>query len=48
MRCASVLENTGDSSVSSITSAIQWLPEEQHGIYRSKNSKSNKVILKAK
>ena len=36
MRCASMLENTGDSGVSSI-SAIQRLPEEQYGIYRSKN-----------
>ncbi len=40
MRCAKMLENTGDAGVSSIN-AIQQLPEEQLQIYRSKYPKKN-------
>lgn len=35
MRCAKMLENTGDSSVSSLQ-AIQKLPEEQYELYRTR------------
>jgi symplekin len=35
MRCAKMLENTGDSGVSSLQ-AIQKLPEEQYELYRAR------------